>query len=125
MKNICKNILVIALALCVVMSLAACGSSAPAKAETAAATEAAAGGLERYDYVIVMNGMNLDIVINENLKSLSGEIKSNGLEFSGYCTVEDGILTVGEYVTGNEKVWTGFAAHTYKLNPDGTAEVLD
>lgn len=124
MKNIIKNILVIVLALCVLMSLAACGSSAPAKTEAPTETEAV-GALDRYDYVVVMNGTNVEFTINKNLKSVSGEIKSNGLEISGYCTVEDGILTPTEYVTGNEKVWAGFAAHSYKLNPDGTADVLD
>lgn len=124
MKKLYKGILTVVLACCVVLSLAACAGESNTNATTAPTGGNEAQGsttLERYDYVIDMKGNQVEITIASNLKSVKAEIKSMGLEFTSYCEVSDNVLTLTEYVDGNQQVWTGIAAFSYTLNADGTA----
>lgn len=118
MKNIFKKMLAVVMACCVLLSFAAC--SGETNSDTGNETQAAAA-LDRYDYVIDMSGNQVEITIAQNLKSVTAEIKSMGLEFTSYCEVNGNVLTLTEYVDGNEQVWTGVAAQSYVLNADGTA----
>ena len=119
MKKLYKGILTVVLACCVVLSLAACGG-APSGNETTNGSDQTAT-LSRYDYIIDMKGNQVEITIATNLKSVTAEIKSMGLEFTSYCEVSGNVLKLTEYVDGNQQVWTGIAASSYTLNADGTA----
>lgn len=72
-----------------------------------------------------MKGNQTEITIATNLKSLKGEIKSMGLEFTSYCEIDGNVLKLTEYVDGNEQVWSGVAAFSYTLNDDGTATAIE
>ena len=142
MKRLYKKILTAVLACCVALSLAACaGGSGTSTAtppagnsetttETTAESASPEGSeaqdtLARYDYVIDMKGNQTEITIATNLKSLKGEIKSMGLEFTSYCEIDGNVLKLTEYVDGNEQVWSGVAAFSYTLNDDGTATAIE
>ncbi len=123
-----KKILTVALACCLLFTLAACSGKPASSASTAgsAKTDAStpasqAAALERYDYSADMSGNTVDFTIAQNLKSVKCEIKSMGLELSCYCTVEDGVMTLTELVEGNEQLYSGLSAAPYTLNADGTA----
>ena len=119
MKTNLKKLFAIALACCMLFCFAACSGGSASGDENKETQGAAA--LERYDYVIDMKGNQVAITIANNLKSVTASIESMGLEFTSYCTVEGNVLTLTEYVDGNEQVWTGLAACSYTLNTDGTA----
>ena len=123
MKKICKKILTAVLAGCLVLGLAACGSSEAPKATEAAKTEApaAAASLSRYDYVADMKGNSVDITISQNMKTCTLEIKAMKLNITAYCTVEGNTLTLTELAEGNEQFYKGLAAAPFTLNEDGTA----
>ena len=138
MKRLYKKILTAVLACCVALSLAACAggsgtgtATSPAgNSETTAESASPEGSeaqdtLARYDYVIDMKGNQTEITIATNLKSLKGEIKSMGLEFTSYCEIDGNVLKLTEYVDGNEQVWSGAAAFSYTLNDDGTATAIE
>ncbi len=120
MKNFYKKLLAIVMACCVLLSLAACSGETNSETGSGNETQAPAA-LDRYDYIIDMSGNQVEITIAQNLKSVKAEIKSMGLEFTSYCEVKGNVLTLTEYVDGNEQVWTGIAAASYTLNADGTA----
>lgn len=119
MKTNIKKLFAVALACCMLFCFAACSGESASGDENKETQGAAA--LERYDYVIDMKGNQVEITIANNLKSVTASIESMGLEFTSYCTVEGNVLTLTEYVDGNEQVWTGIAAMSYTLNADGTA----
>lgn len=138
MKRLYKKILTAVLACCVALSLAACAggsgtgtATSPAgNSETTTESASPEGSeaqdtLARYDYVIDMKGNQTEITIATNLKSLKGEIKSMGLEFTSYCEIDGNVLKLTEYVDGNEQVWSGVAAFSYTLNDDGTATAIE
>lgn len=138
MKRLYKKILTAVLACCVALSLAACAGGSGTGTATSPAgnsettTESASpeeseaqDTLARYDYVIDMKGNQTEITIATNLKSLKGEIKSMGLEFTSYCEIDGNVLKLTEYVDGNEQVWSGVAAFSYTLNDDGTATAIE